>query len=112
MRPGYGSYSLEELEKAGLTERQIEIYGLAAVEGRSVTETARMLGVSKANVSKRLKRAVAKLEKYESIRRDALSELKEEVEKLKKELESIRDTVNTLLIRVWMDSVASSRRKL
>ena len=111
MRPTHKPYSLEELERAGLTKKQEEIYRLIAIEGRSVTEAARMLGVSKAAVSKILKRASVKLEKYSGIKRDILHELRGEIEELKKELESIREIVNTLIIFEWMNTIVSSRKK-
>jgi len=86
-RPKYG---LEELRAAGLTERQIEVYRLVVLEGRSVSEAAEMLGVSKPCVSTHLKRAFKKLGKYEEMRRAAREELVEEIKRLRRDMDEFR----------------------
>ena len=86
-RPKYG---LEELRAAGLTERQIEVYRLVVLEGRSVSEAAEMLSVSKPCVSAHLKRAFKKLRKYEEMRKAAREELMEEIKRLRRDVDEFR----------------------
>ncbi|MEM0233241.1 MAG: LuxR C-terminal-related transcriptional regulator [Candidatus Nezhaarchaeales archaeon] len=90
-------YTVEELKAAGLTERQIEIYSLIS-SGLSPSEAARRLGVTKANISIHMKRALKKLERYESVKKIVEDKFEERLEKIEEDVKLLKDVVMALII--------------
>jgi len=89
-------YSVEELKAAGLTEKQMEVYDLLS-SGLSLGEAAMRLGVTKANISIHMKRALKKLEKYERVKKIVEARLEERVKRIEEDIKLLKDVVMALI---------------
>jgi len=90
----------EELRMAGLTEKELQVYKLAKIQGKRIREIARLLNKAPSTVSIQLSRAEAKLERYRKLQEMIRAGFEKKLKELEEKVELHDEVILSIIIEL------------